>query len=189
MDDFSFVSLWFTSIGFTEMEEVDVSNIVVVVVGVVVGIIVFLIVVMNSADIGPSSSMMFSEEPVPFIGSCRQHRILVVGHCTSSRTSSHINVANACTHTPGQSAIFAVLVKEFKNPDKKVLAKESSSCPAIDPMSTTKRMMPLEAVLSIIFNLSLVGFTSISSIGRVMKKEKKRKKGKKREGERLFPRH
>lgn len=91
--------------------------IVVVVVGVVVEIIVFLVVVMGSAEIGLSSSMTLSEDdPVPFIGSCKQHRILVAGHCTSSSTSSHINVANACTHTPGQSAIFAVLVKEFKNP-------------------------------------------------------------------------
>lgn len=91
--------------------------IAVVVVGVVVEVIVFLIVVMGSAEIDPSSSITFSEDdPVPFIASCRQHRILVMGHCTSSRTSSHINVANACTHTPGQSAIFAVLVKELKNP-------------------------------------------------------------------------
>lgn len=98
------------------MEEVDVPVIAVVVMGVVVEVTVFLIVV-GSAEIDPSSSIIFSEDdPVPFITSCRQHRILVVGHCTSSRTSSHINVANACTHTPGQSAIFAVLVKEVKNP-------------------------------------------------------------------------
>lgn len=61
-------------------------------------------------------------------------------------------------------------------PDKKVLAKESSSCPATDSTSTTKRMMPLETVLSIIFKLSLVRFTRISSIRQIIKKEKKGKK-------------
>lgn len=88
-------------------------SIVVVVAGVVEIVVVLTIVV---DVVSSSSSIAFSDEPVLFIGSCRQHRILAAGHCTSSRTSSHIKVANACTHTPGQSAIFAVLVKEFKKP-------------------------------------------------------------------------
>lgn len=93
-------------------------SVVAVVAGVVVGVVVVLIVLVNIVEVvGPSSSIVFSEDdPVPFIGSWRQHRILAAGHCTSSKTSSHIKVANACTHTPGQSAIFAVLVKEFKKP-------------------------------------------------------------------------
>lgn len=92
-------------------------RVVVVVAGVVVEIVVTLTAVVDTVEVGTSSSMAFSEdEAVPFIGSCRQQRILAVGHCTSSRTSSHINVANACTHTPGQSAVFAVLVREFKKP-------------------------------------------------------------------------
>lgn len=130
-------------------------SIVVVVVAGVVEIVVVLTIVVDTVEVGSSSSIVFSDEPVPFIGSCKQHRILAAGHCTSSRTSSHINVASACTHTPGQSAIFAVLVKEFKKPDKKVLAKESSSCPPTDPTNASRRTMPPGAALNIIFNLSL----------------------------------
>lgn len=125
---------------------------VVVVVAGVVEIVVLTIVVDTVEVDGSSSSIAFSDE-VPFIGSCRQHRILADGHCTSSRTSSHINVANACTHTPGQSAIFAVLVNEFKKPDRKVLAKESSSCAPTNPMSASRRTMPSGAALNIIFSL------------------------------------
>lgn len=92
-------------------------SVVVVVAGVTVEIAVLLIAVVDSVVVGPSSSTAFSAyELVPFTGSCRQHCILAVGHCTSSKMSSHINVANVCTHTPGQSATFAVLVKEFKKP-------------------------------------------------------------------------
>ena len=89
----------------------------VVVVAGVVEIVVVLTIVADTVEVnGSSSSIAFSDELVSFIGSCRQHRILIVGHSTSSRTSSHIIVANVCTHTPGQSAIFAVLVREFKKP-------------------------------------------------------------------------
>lgn len=106
-----------TGVVFAEVEDMDALSAVVVAAGVVVEIVVVLNVVVDTVEVGCSSSMTFSEdEPVPFIGSCRQHRILDAGHCTSSRTSSHINVASACTHTPGQSAIFAVLVREFKKP-------------------------------------------------------------------------
>jgi len=91
----------------------DVPRVVIVVAAVVVATIVVVDVIV----VDPSLSITFSEDdPVPFIGSSRQHRMLDVGHWTSSRTSSHIKVASACTHTPGQSAIFAVLVNEFKNP-------------------------------------------------------------------------
>jgi len=110
-----------TDVVFTEVRKVDVLSAVVVVTGVVE----IVVVVVDTVD-DSSSSITFSDELVLFIGSCKQHRILAVGHCTSSRTSSHINVANACTHTPGQSAIFAVLVKEFKKP---VYINHSNICP------------------------------------------------------------
>lgn len=103
-----------TGVVFAEVKEVDVLSNVVVVAGVVE--IVVVLTVVDTVEVNSSSSIAFSDEPVPFIGSCRQHRILDAGHCTSSRTSSHINVANACTHTPGQSSTFAVLVREFKKP-------------------------------------------------------------------------
>jgi len=115
------------------VKEVDVLSAVVVVTGVV-EIVVVLVIVVDMVD--DSSSITFSDELVLFIGSCKQHRILVVGHCTSSRTSSHINVANACTHTPGQSAIFAVLVKEFKKP---VYINHSNICP--DLLTIKNKMM------------------------------------------------
>lgn len=80
-------------------------------------------------------------------------------------------------------------------PDRKVLAKESSSCPATDRTSTIKRMMLPEAVLSIIFNLFLIIFYSYffrkssRKIGRIVEKKKERKKRKKKEKEKLLPRH
>lgn len=80
IDDFSFVSLWFSGVVFVEAKEVDVPSVdVVVVVGVVVEIVVVFVV--DTIVVGPSSSITFSEEaPVPFIGSSRQHRILDMGH-------------------------------------------------------------------------------------------------------------
>lgn len=75
-----------------------------------------ILTVVSIVDVGLSFSRRFSEEvPVPLIGASMQHRMLV-GHCTCSRTSKHIKVANACTHTPGQSALLAVLVMESSKP-------------------------------------------------------------------------
>jgi len=126
-----------TDVVFAEVKEVDVLSAVVVVTGVVE----IVVVVVDTVD-DSSSSITFSDELVLFIGSCKQHRILAVGHCTSSRTSSHINVANACTHTPGQSAIFAVLVKEFKKPVTLVQyigSGEHKSAPWHDIVSATRK--------------------------------------------------
>merc|ERR1719340_387396 len=45
------------------------------------------------------------DEPPPLFST--QHLILLVGHCTSSSTVSHIRLARACIHLPGHEATLA----------------------------------------------------------------------------------
>merc|ERR1719245_1731243 len=59
------------------------------------------------------------EEPPPLFST--QHLILLVGHCTSSSTVSHIRLARACIHLPGHEATLAVFVTDPRSPDRKEL--------------------------------------------------------------------
>lgn len=59
-----------------------------------------------------------------------QHFMLAVGHLMSSRTSKQINVASACTQTPGQSFEFSVDVIVSRRPNgvlRKFTGKESEN--------------------------------------------------------------
>merc|ERR1719340_305820 len=59
------------------------------------------------------------DEPPPLFST--QHLILLVGHCTSSSTVSHIRLARACIHLPGHEATLAVFVTDPRSPDRKEL--------------------------------------------------------------------
>merc|ERR1719430_849783 len=59
-------------------------------------------------------------EPPPLLFSTQQ-RMLLLGHCTSSSTVSHMRLARAWIHLPGQAATFAVCVTEPRSPERKEL--------------------------------------------------------------------